>query len=66
MPRSVDRGLIDRVNRAGATIYRTHPLGYVYHRRAQGHTWAAGTEFFTRITRQRWDGLLRSAEFGTA
>jgi hypothetical protein len=57
VPRSVDRGLLDRVIRAGATIYRTHPLGYLYHRRAQGHTWAAEDEFFLRSARQQWDGL---------
>jgi hypothetical protein len=56
--RSVDRGLLDRVNRAGATVYRTHPLGYLYHRRPQGHTWDPGTEFFLQHTRQRWDGLM--------
>jgi hypothetical protein len=56
--RSVDRGLFDRVNRAGATIYRTHPLGYVYHRRPQGHTWDPGTEYFLRNTRHTWDGLV--------
>jgi hypothetical protein len=56
--RSVDRGLLDRVNRAGATVYRTHPLGYLYHRRPQGHTWDPGTEFFLQNTRQRWDGLM--------
>ena len=66
VPRSVDRGLLDRVNRSGAPIYRTHPLGYLYHRRAAGHTWAADDEFFLRGVRQRWPGLPRLAEFGTA
>jgi hypothetical protein len=66
VPRSVDRGLLDRVNRAGATIYRTHPLGYLYHRRSTGHTWAADDEFFLRNARQRWAGLPALAEFGTA
>jgi hypothetical protein len=58
LARSVDRGLFDRVNRAGASVYRTHPLGYLYHRRPQGHTWDPGTEFFLQNTRQRWDGLM--------
>jgi hypothetical protein len=66
VPRSVDRGLLDRVNRAGARIYRTHPLGYLYHRRSQGHTWAADDQFFLRNARQRWDGLPRLPELGTA
>ncbi len=66
VPRSVDLGLADRLNRDGATIYRTHPLGYLYHRRAQGHTWDPGLEFFLGSAEQRWDGLLRLPEFGTA
>jgi hypothetical protein len=66
VPRSVDRGLFDRLNRAGGTIYRTHPLGYIYHRRAAGHTWDPGSEYFLQHTRQRWDGLLAHPEFGTA
>jgi hypothetical protein len=66
VPRSVDRGLLDRVNRAGGTVYRTHPLGYLYHRRSVGHTWAADDDFFLRHARQRWPGIPRLAEFGTA
>jgi hypothetical protein len=65
VPRSVDRGLVDRLNRAGATIYRTHPMGYLYHRRGTGHTWDPGTDFFLRNIRGRWDGLLALPEFGT-
>ncbi len=61
--RSVDRGLVDRINRAGATIYRTHPMGYLYHRRGQGHTWDPGQDFFLRNTRARWPGLLTLPEF---
>ena len=64
VPRSVDRGLLDRVNRAGARIYRTHPLGYLYHRRSSGHTWAADDDFFLRNPRQRWQGLPELPEFG--
>jgi hypothetical protein len=63
VPRSVDRGLLDRLARAGAVIYRTHPLGYVYHRRSDGHTWAASDDFFLRLPRQRWSGLLDLPEF---
>jgi hypothetical protein len=65
VPRSVDRGLLDRLTRAGAMIYRTHPLGYLYHRRSQGHTWQADDDFFLRNARQRWDGVPKHAEFGT-
>jgi hypothetical protein len=66
VPRSVDRGLMDRIHRAGAATYKTHPLGYVYHRRAGGHTWNPGQEYFLRDIRQRWDGLISLPEFGTA
>jgi hypothetical protein len=63
VPRSVDRGLLDRLARAGAVTYRTHPLGYIYHRRGVGHTWAATDDFFLRLPRQRWAGLLDLPEF---
>ncbi|MEO3743547.1 glycosyltransferase [Plantactinospora sp. B5E13] len=65
VPRSVDRGLIDRVRRAGGLVYRTHPLGYVYHRRSTGHTWDPGLEYFLRGGGVQWSGLPRHAEFGT-
>jgi len=66
VPRSVDRGLIDRVRRAGGLVYRTHPLGYVYHRRHAGHTWDPGLEYFLRGGGTQWSGLPRHPEFGTA
>lgn len=66
VPRSVDRGLMDRIHRAGAATYKTHPVGYVYHRRAGGHTWNPGQEYFLRDVRQRWEGLIRLPDFGTA
>jgi hypothetical protein len=65
VPRSVDRGLIERVTRSGGLIYRTHPLGYIYHRRAGGHTWDTGLEYFLRNNGPQWPGVLRHAEFGT-
>lgn len=65
VPRSVDRGLIDRVRRAGGLVYRTHPLGYVYHRRRTGHTWDPGLEYFLRGGGTQWSGLPRHREFGT-
>jgi hypothetical protein len=65
VPRSVDRGLLDRLIRAGAPIYRTHPLGYLYRRGGHGHTWQTEHDFFLQAARQRWDGLIFSAEFGT-
>jgi hypothetical protein len=66
VPRSIDRGLMDRVHRAGGMIYRTHPLGYVYHRRSDGHTWDPGLEYFLRGGGRQWSGLPRHPEFGTA
>lgn len=66
VPRSIDRGLIDRVRRAGGLIYRTHPLGYVYHRHSAGHTWDPGLEYFLRGAGMQWPGLPRHPEFGTA
>ncbi|GAA3766157.1 hypothetical protein GCM10022225_60610 [Plantactinospora mayteni] len=66
VPSSVDRGLIDRVRRAGGLVYRTHPLGYVYQRRPAGHTWDPGLEYFLRDGGAQWTGLPRHAEFGTS
>ncbi|SNT60093.1 Glycosyltransferase involved in cell wall bisynthesis [Asanoa hainanensis] len=57
VPRSVDLGLIQRLNRAGGTIYRTHPLGYVYHRRATGHTWDPGEDYFLRNSSATWPSI---------
>ncbi|MGW0435156.1 glycosyltransferase [Micromonospora sp. NPDC003197] len=59
VPRSVDYGLLDRLRRAGATIYRTHSLGYIYHRRATGHTWDPGQQYFLDATFERWPGIPR-------
>ena len=56
VPRAVDKALLDRLLRAGGTIYRTHPMGYLYHRRAAGHTWDPGQEYFLQRIRGRWDG----------
>ncbi|GAA3761308.1 hypothetical protein GCM10022225_53680 [Plantactinospora mayteni] len=57
VPRSVDLGLLDRVRRNGGDIYRTHPLGYVYHRRATGHTWDPGEDYFLDTASAYWPGL---------
>jgi len=63
--RSIDRGLIDRVRRAGGMIYRTHPLGYIYQRRSDGHTWDPGLEYFLRGGGMQWSGMPDHPEFGT-
>ena len=65
VPRSIDRGLIERVTRSGGLVYRTHPLGYIYHRRASGHTWDPGLEYFLRDNGPQWPGVPRHSEFGT-
>ncbi|MDG4821493.1 glycosyltransferase [Asanoa sp. WMMD1127] len=65
VPRSIDRGLIERVGRSGGLIYRTHPLGYIYHRHSSGHTWEPGLEYFLRNTGAQWPGVPRHEEFGT-
>lgn len=41
VPRGVDRHLLDALLRGGASIYRTHGLGYVLRRNATGHTYDA-------------------------
>lgn len=61
--RSVDRGLLDRIHRSGGLIYRTHPLGFIYRRHLEGHTWDPGLEFFLRNTGSQWPGLPNCAEF---
>ncbi|MFY1635329.1 glycosyltransferase [Solwaraspora sp. WMMB335] len=61
VPRSVDLGLIERLRSEGATIYRTHPLGYVYHRRPTGHTWDPGEKYFVDSAYARWPGVPADA-----
>jgi len=66
VPRSVDRALLDRVVAAGGTVYRTHPLGFVYIRHGDGHTWDPGLEYFLRDPVRKWRGLPPYDEFGEA
>jgi len=61
VPRSVDLGLIERLRAEGATMYRTHPLGYLYHRRPSGHTWDPGERYFVDSSFARWDGIPADA-----
>lgn len=65
VPRSVDRALLDRVLAAGGTIYRTHPLGFIYTRHGDGHTWDPGLGYFLRDRVRSWPGLPPYPEFGT-
>lgn len=65
VPRSVDRAMLDRALTAGAAVYRTHPLGFVYVRHGDGHTWDPGVGYFLRGRVRSWRGLPPYAEFGT-
>lgn len=65
VPRSVDRALLDRVLADGGLVYRTHGLGYVYVRRASGHTASVSDEHFLTKVTATYPGLVRHAEFGT-
>jgi hypothetical protein len=42
----VDLQLLTAVQAAGASIYRTHGLGYLMARSAEGHTWNPGLDYF--------------------
>ena len=65
VPRSVDRGLIDRVRLAGGLVYRTHGLGYVYVRHGDGHTATVDDAHFLTKAVATWPGLVRDAALGT-
>lgn len=65
VPKSVDRALLDRVIDDGGMVYRTHGLGYVYVRRADGHTASVSDEHFLKKNINRVEGLVRHHEFGT-
>ncbi|WP_232677276.1 hypothetical protein [Nocardioides sp. R-C-SC26] len=58
-----DARLLDAVVRTGGVVYRTQGLGYVLRRRASGHTWDPGDDYFLRpetLTAQ-WPGFAPSA-----
>jgi len=42
----VDKQLLSAVEATGASIYRTHGLGYVMRRTGEGHTWEPGLDYF--------------------
>ena len=60
MPRSVDRGLLDRVLNAGGLVYRTHGFGFVYTRHGDGHTWDPGVDYFLHDPRRAGPGFRRT------
>jgi hypothetical protein len=66
MPKHIDRGLLDAFLEAGALVYRTTGLGYIYVRRGAGHTAIVSDEHFLTKNAYSWSGLLAHSEFGTA
>lgn len=64
VPRWVDRALLDRALGDGGTVYRTHPLGFIYTRHGDGHTWEADLSRFQVGARRTWRGLPPYPEFG--
>jgi hypothetical protein len=54
--RSVDRALLERMQRLGGLVYRTHGFGYVYCRYPAGHTWNPDEEAVIAASGDRWDG----------
>ncbi|MGA8846692.1 MAG: hypothetical protein WB471_08795, partial [Nocardioides sp.] len=57
-----DARLLRSVKVAGGTIYRTHGLGYVLRRKATGHTWDPGDNYFLRSETlvAQWPGFRPS------
>jgi hypothetical protein len=64
VPRWVDRALLDRVLVAGGLVYRTHPLGFVYTRHGDGHTWQADHDHFLVDPQRTWRGFPPGEEIG--
>jgi hypothetical protein len=65
--RYVDAQLLSAVEAAGGRIYRTHGLGYVLRRSADGHTWVRDAEDFRRpeIVSREWVGFVPPRTLGT-
>jgi hypothetical protein len=58
----VDAQLLAAAAAAGASLYRTHGLGYVLRRNPTGHTWEVDLDYLLdpARTKQRWDGFRPS------
>ncbi|PRX97157.1 glycosyltransferase [Allonocardiopsis opalescens] len=61
LPRAVDSQFLLGTRQAGGREYRTHGLGYVLRRSADGHTWAAEDTHFLRGSTRQWRGFRPSA-----
>jgi hypothetical protein len=55
----VDAQLIDALQAMGATVYRTHGLGYVLRRNPTGHTWQVDLDYLLDPSRTvaTWEGF---------
>lgn len=60
--RFVDAQLLAATAALGGSVYRTHGLGYVLRRSAEGHTWDADDDYFLDPARldQQWAGFSPS------
>ena len=60
--RFVDQQLFHAARSVGATIYRTHGLGFMLRRSSDGHTWTVEDDHFLDTLRLRgqWDGLVKT------
>jgi hypothetical protein len=57
LQRHIDTALQQAVTASGGLVYRTHGLGYLYVRRATGHTWNQPITRFLRSSTCQWRGL---------
>lgn len=55
--RAVDTALAQTVLDSGGSIYRSHGLGIVVKRAAEGHTWDPGVEYFLLGDVDQWPGF---------
>lgn len=60
-PSAVDQRLIDSIERAAGSYYRTHGHGFVLYRRDNGHTWDQPVDYFLRQAVAQWHGLALDA-----
>lgn len=56
--RGIDTALAQSVSDSGGVIYRTHGLGFMVYRAADGHTWDPGVEYFLRGDVDQWTGFV--------
>ncbi|MBN6056018.1 glycosyltransferase [Nonomuraea sp. RK-328] len=60
-PRAVDRDFLKAASEAGASVYRTHGLGYVLRRGLSGaHTWQLPLAHFLKVATSQWRGFRPS------